>query len=87
MQYTIHFLQSVKKDLRRIPSVLQERIQTVLLRLAENPFPEGIKKIQGYEHIYRLRVGNYRIVYEVKTTIRIITIMRIAHRKDIYRAI
>lgn len=87
MTYAIVFKHSVKKDLRRIPEIIVRRIQVAILALSGNPFPEGVKKIYGYEHIFGLRMGNYRIVYEVATEIHIITVIRIGHRKEVYRAI
>jgi len=85
MTYEIVFKKSVKKDIRGIPQLVMRRIQAALLGLRENPFPEEAKKLQGYDTCYRIRVGNYRIIYEVAATIKIITIMRIADRKDVYR--
>ena len=85
MIYRITFWSSVKKDIRHIPHMVMERIKVVMQSLSDNPFPEGSKKLHGYTNVYRIRVGNYRVVYEVTTAIRIITIMRIGHRKDIYK--
>ena len=85
MKYGIVFRASVKKDLRRIPQLIVERLKAVLLSLRDNPFQQGSEKLQGHDHYYRIRVGQYRIIYEVTTEIRIITIIRIAHRKEVYR--
>ncbi len=85
MKYTIAFLSSVKKDMRRIPVIAVEKIQHALRSLQEDPFPMGVQPIHGYEHTYRIRVGQYRIVYEVAMSVRIITVVRIGHRKDVYR--
>lgn len=81
------FLASVRKDVRRMPSAVLARMQSVLRTLAMNPFPHDAKQLRGYDHIYRIRVGDYRIVYDVTTRTGIITIIRIAHRKDVYRNI
>lgn len=85
MKYQIVFRQSVKKDIRRIPGVVLARLQEALRGLQENPFPHDCKKLRGAESVYRIRVGNYRIVYEVTSTIRIITVIRIGHRKNVYQ--
>jgi len=53
--------------------------------LAENPFPHGVGKLSGSEHAYRVRLGDYRIVYEVVTESKLIEIQRVRHRKDVYR--
>lgn len=87
MKYRVIFDHRVKKDLRRISGIILSRIERAMLTLCDNPFPEGVKKIFGYTNIYRLRVGDYRIVYEVAQQIRIITVIRIGHRKDVYRVL
>jgi mRNA interferase RelE/StbE len=53
--------------------------------LAENLFPHGVEKLSGSEHAYRVRLGDYRIVYEVVTESKLIEIQRVRHRKDVYR--
>lgn len=83
--YEIVFKRSVLKDIRRIPRIFLEKIQQKISGLSENPFPAGAEKIEGYEHHYRIRLGHYRIIYEVQATIRIVTVIRIGHRKDVYR--
>ncbi len=85
MTYQIVFKQSVKKDIRGLPQAVLARIQDVLRSLQEDPFPSGCAKLQGYDDSYRLRIGNYRIIYEVAVQIKILTIIKIGHRKDVYR--
>ena len=53
--------------------------------LQDNPYPDGVRKITGSEYTYRIRLGNYRIVYNIFGDILIIEIVRVAHRKDVYR--
>ncbi len=76
---------SVLKDIRRIPGSILQRIQEKIAALADDPVPQGAEPIHGYEHHYRIRVGNYRVLYEVASAIRIIAIIRIGHRKEVYR--
>lgn len=83
--YRIQFLPSVLKDIRRLPQNVLTMLQTRIDGLAEDPFPQGVMPIKGYDKHYRIRIGQYRIVYAVETTIRIITVIRIGHRKDVYR--
>ncbi len=87
MSYAIRFLPSVQKDIRKIPEGMLRRIQEALKPLAENPHPPGAKKIQGYDGCFRLRIGDYRVVYSVTHEIRIVTIIRIGHRREVYRAL
>lgn len=84
-KYDIVFKRSVLKDVRRIPASILASIQERIAALAEDPFPAGAEPISGYDSFYRVRLGSYRIVYEVATTIRVITIIRIGHRKDVYK--
>ena len=84
-RYRIVLKKSVLKDIRKIPAVILRRIQEEIVSLAENPFPNGVESIQGYARHYRIRIGNYRVVYEVATQVRIITIIRIGHRQKVYR--
>ena len=85
MKYGIVFSRSIKKDLRRIPQLVIARIQEALRALQENPFPPASKKLNDMDNLYRIRVGNYRIMYLVDTKIRIITVVRIGDRKDVYK--
>lgn len=83
--YEIVVKKSVLKDIRRIPRSVLQGIQERIAALADNPFPHGAEPMEGYDHHYRIRFGQYRIVYEVAATVRIITIIRVGHRKDVYR--
>lgn len=85
MKYTIVFARTVPKEMKRLPNIVQERVKHVLMQLSHDPFPEGAKTLHGYEHLYRFRVGDYRIIYDVKKVVRILTVIRVAHRKDVYR--
>ena len=53
--------------------------------LAENPFPRGVEKLSGSEHAYRIRLGDYRVVYEVVAELKLVEVQRVRHRKDVYR--
>jgi len=83
--YEIQWKKSATGDLRKIDKQFVSRIIRAIEALVTNPFPPQSKKLQGAEHIYRLRVADYRVVYEVNSTAKIITIYHLRHRKDIYR--
>ena len=85
--YEIYFKPSVDKDLRALPKSVIVRVIERIEDLAEEPFPHGMTKLAGAERLYRLRVGDYCIVYEVDTPSRVITIHYIRHRREVYRAI
>jgi mRNA interferase RelE/StbE len=83
--YAITWRNSTKKDLRKIrPDEIPGIIEAVEA-LAENPLPDGCTKLAGSQHIYRIRVGDYRVIYEVIGRVLIIEVIRVAHRKEVYR--
>lgn len=65
---------------------LKERLTAAMARLAENPRPVGALKLQGADHRYRLRVGDYRIIYEIHDRMLLVPIVDVADRKDVYRS-
>jgi mRNA interferase RelE/StbE len=83
--YSIRFLRPAEKDLRRIQKSIIPTILENIEALKENPRPAGCRKLLGSESAYRIRVGDYRVVYTIEDTIRIVEIDRIRHRKDVYR--
>ena len=83
--FNLQWRSSTKKDLRKLPFREVERILAEVESLAEEPFPHGSEKLAGAEHTYRIRVGDYRVIYEVFTQSRIVDIQRVRHRKDVYR--
>ena len=82
--YSIFFKESVQKDLNGIPKKDLRKILTRIKSLAADPRPPGCEKLTGRAR-YRLRQGQYRIVYSVQDQERAITIVKVGHRKDIYR--
>lgn len=83
--YNIRFQPSVDKDIRRISGAVLVRIFKRIESLAFEPFPRGVVKLSGAEGLYRIRVGDYRIVYEVEPSGRQVLIHYIRHRRDVYR--
>ncbi|NEP76510.1 type II toxin-antitoxin system RelE/ParE family toxin [Okeania sp. SIO2G5] len=82
--YKIQWKQSAKKELKKLDKKVIPRILDAVSSLTEDPHPKGHKKLQGAEHTYRLRVGDYRVVYSVRSKILTIEIIRVRHRKDVY---
>jgi mRNA interferase RelE/StbE len=82
--YEIRFRKSVARDLDSVPKRDVQRIMKALKALADDPRPPQSKKLSGAEK-YRLRCGVYRVLYEVQDTILVVCIVKVAHRKDIYR--
>ena len=73
----------VLKDLGSLPKDVRGRAALSILELATSPSPQGVEKLKGYERLYRIRVGDYRIVYEIAG--EDVTIVAVSHRKDVYR--
>ncbi len=76
---------AAEKDLDKLPKSLFTRVTKELKSLAENPRPRGSRKIVGSMSDWRVRVGDYRIVYEIRENEKEIRVMRIKHRREAYR--
>lgn len=80
--YQVELARSAEKDLRRIDRSQTATIYSALERLEKEPRPHGIKKLAGADRTYRIRVGDYRVVYEIEDDILVVLVIQIAHRKD-----
>lgn len=84
--YTINISQSALKELYRLQKSTVKKLEKAIDGLANNPRPSGVKKLKGStEDLYRIRSGDYRIVYSIEDEIKVIDIRKIGHRKDIYK--
>ena len=83
--FKIRFHKKVFKDLDNLPENEVERIAKQIETLKTNPFPPGFKKLSGKDGIYRIRQGNYRVVYSVDQEEKDIIVWAVRHRKDVYR--
>lgn len=83
-EYNIFIGKNAEKCLRKIPKTFQDKIVSGILNLKEEAKPMGYKKLNSTENYYRIRVGNYRVVYEINEKERKINIFIIRHRKDAY---
>ena len=83
--YEVEVSRTAEKQLRKLARDDQERVVRRMLLLAEDPFPAGTRKLTGYDDVYRVRVGRYRIIYSVSRQRLVIVILKIGHRKDAYR--
>ena len=82
--YSVTFAASAKKELRDLPTEAVGRLIPKIRELADNPRPVGSKKLHGYRNRWRIRVGDYRVVYAIDDKASMVDITRIAHRKDVY---
>ena len=83
--YSIEFLKTAKKEIAKLPKDIQQKVSARIADLASNPRPEGCKKLVGAESLYRIREGDYRIIYRVKDQILTIVVIRVGHRREVYR--
>ena len=82
--YSSEWKRSAAQELKKLPREVVGRIMKAVEQLATEPYPSGVRKLVGAEHTYRIRVGNYRIIYSVMASALIIEIIRVGHRGDIY---
>ncbi len=85
MPYSIQFTSRARRDLEGLDRAAQLRQRTHIDRLAANPIPAGAKKLHGGEPYYRIRVGDYRVVYQVDGKQLVVIVVKIGHGKEIYR--
>jgi mRNA interferase RelE/StbE len=83
--YEVLLEQAAERDLKKLPSEMFKRIISKIKELARNPKPQWSRKIKGSKNDWRIRVGDYRILYEIDARAKKINVMRIRHRKDVYR--
>jgi mRNA interferase RelE/StbE len=82
--YTVVVGKTATKELEKLPTPVVKKIVPAIVSLEENPSPKGCKKLQGFENLWRIRVGNYRIIYAIEDVIMLVDVRKIGHRKDIY---
>lgn len=84
--YRVEFTRSAKREFDGVPRAIQERIGEACRFLTLNPFSEllRIKKLKGAQ-LYRIRIGDYRIVYEVRQQVLVVVIIKVGHRREVYR--
>jgi mRNA interferase RelE/StbE len=87
LAYRIEFTPKAQRDFKALDGSLRGRIARRIDSLAENPFPSGIKKLEGEDQLYRLRVGDYRVLYQVHGKILLVLIVGVGHRREVYRRI
>jgi mRNA interferase RelE/StbE len=85
MKYSIDIAPKVYKNLAKLSKDNRKRIEIKIDALAENPRPQGYKQLKGNENIFRVRVGDYRIVYEIIDDVLIVYVLDIDHRRQVYR--
>jgi mRNA interferase RelE/StbE len=83
-RYSVQLTRAARKELTALPTIIQDRIITAIEGLEEEPRPAGCKKLRGSKDTYRIRVRDYRIVYEINDDAIVVLVIRIRHRRDAY---
>lgn len=82
--YSVVIKSSAQKELDALDDAVFSRIDRRILALAENPRPAGCKKLKGYKDQWRIRIGNWRVVYFIDDSAKRVSISRVAHRREVY---
>ncbi len=83
--YDIEISRTAEKQLKRLPQDDRQRIVRAILSLSDDPFPRGSRKLSGYDDVFRIRVGTYRVLYSVSERKLSIIILKLGHRKSVNR--
>ena len=82
--FSLFLKPSAEKELRKIPPPFLKQILVKIAALAETPRPFGVKLMKGEERFFRLRQGDYRIIYDIDDVAQVVTIVKIGHRREVY---
>jgi mRNA interferase RelE/StbE len=80
----VEFAPVARRQIKRLPRGIQERIIARIEELAPNPRPHGVRKLVSEENLYRVRVGEYRVVYQIRDRELIVLIVKVGHRREAY---
>jgi mRNA interferase RelE/StbE len=83
--YRVFLERAAEKDLNRLSSEIHDRIISAIRKLANAPRPLGCRRLSGSKNDWRIRVGDYRVIYEIADEIRIVRVSRVRHRREVYR--
>ena len=85
MTYRIEVKESAMREIAAMPKRDRRRAVRAIAALADEPRPQGVRKLTGIKDAYRLRVGDYRIIYQIADDVLTVFVVRVGNRKDIYR--
>ena len=85
MAYRVELSPRARRDLKKLPAQARERLRGPIDALVHTPRPTGAVKLGGEENTYRIRVGSYRVLYEIHDQIHLVIVMKVADRKEAYR--
>ncbi len=83
--FQVKIVGAAKRQLRKLSKENQRRVLEGIEKLSQNPRPRGYKQLHGEENVFRVRVGDYRLIYEIADDVLLVFVLRIAHRREVYR--
>jgi len=83
--YRIEIKKSAEKEINTLPLDIVERVLQLLDQLSIDPRPSSVKKLRGQKNMYRMRIGDYRVIYNIEDKILHILVLKAGHRKDVYK--
>lgn len=84
MNYRIEFTTAAARQSKKLPLAARNRVLDAIAALAVDPRPRGSRKLTGEEVAWRIRVGDYRVIYEINDSVLVVTVVRTAHRREVY---
>jgi mRNA interferase RelE/StbE len=84
VKHTLEIKQSAQKELDALDDTVFKRIDRKILALADNPRPAGCKRLKGFKDQWRIRVGDWRVLYIIDAETKTVTVMHVAHRREVY---
>lgn len=84
-RYEVQISTAAEREFRKLPTDVAKRLKPAILALADNPRPQGVVKLAGEENAWRIRVGDYRVLYQIHDRALLVLVVEIAHRREAYR--
>jgi mRNA interferase RelE/StbE len=82
--YLVEYTPAAARQIRKLNKIIQARLKSKIAMLSENPRPHGSKKLKSFEKSYRIRVGDYRVIYEIHDDVLLVLIMKVGPRREVY---
>jgi mRNA interferase RelE/StbE len=83
--YEVQLSAAAAREFRKLPTDVAKRLKPAILALADNPRPQGVVKLAGQENAWRIRSGDYRVLYQIHDRTLLVLVVEIAHRREVYR--
>ena len=85
MTYRIELTKAAERDLTAAPKQMLKRLDACIIGLADDPLPPGVKKLKNSDGLYRVRISDYRIIYRIEQEVLTVLVVKIGHRREVYR--